>query len=103
MPPSTRATAAGALVNIHGELIGINTVLRSTSGGSQGVGFAIPVNKAKKVVQQITEYGSVVPPYLAMEVQTITEELAEKVGNADEYRGFGVRHRETESYRECRY
>ena len=71
--------SGGALVNIHGELIGINTVLRSTSGGSQGVGFAIPVNKAKKVVQQITEYGSVIPPYLAMEVQTITEELAEKL------------------------
>ena len=71
--------SGGALVNIHGELIGINTVLRSTSGGSQGVGFAIPVNKAKKVVQQITEYGSVIPPYLAMEVQTITEGLAEKL------------------------
>ena len=71
--------SGGALVNIHGELIGINTVLRSTSGGSQGVGFAIPVNKAKKVVQQIIEYGSVIPPYLAMEVQTITEELAEKL------------------------
>jgi len=71
--------SGGALVNIHGELIGINTVLRSTSGGSQGVGFAIPVNKAKKVVQQIIEYGSVIPPSLAMEVQTITEELAEKL------------------------
>ena len=71
--------SGGALVNIHGELIGINTVLRSTSGGSQGVGFAIPVNKARKVIQQITEYGSVIPPYLAMEVQTITEELAEKL------------------------
>ncbi|MDE0399592.1 MAG: trypsin-like peptidase domain-containing protein [Candidatus Poribacteria bacterium] len=71
--------SGGALVNIHGELIGINTVLRSTSGGSQGVGFAIPVNKAKKVVQQLTEYGSVIPPSLAMEVQTITEELAKKL------------------------
>ena len=71
--------SGGALVNIHGELIGINTVIRSTSGGSQGVGFAIPVNKARKVVQQITEYGSVIPPYFAMEVQTITEELAEKL------------------------
>lgn len=71
--------SGGALVNIHGELIGINTVIRSTSGGSQGVGFAIPVNKAKKVVQQITAYGSVIPPDLALEVQPITEELAEKL------------------------
>ena len=74
-----RGNSGGALVNIYGELIGINTFIRSTSGGSQGVGFAIPVNKAKKVVQQITEYGSVIPPYLAVEVQTITEELAEKL------------------------
>ena len=71
--------SGGALVNIHGELIGINTVIRSTSGGSQGVGFAIPVNKAKRVVRQITEYGSVIPPYFALEVQPVTEELAEKL------------------------
>lgn len=71
--------SGGALVNIHGQLIGINTVIRSTSGGSQGVGFAIPVNKAKKVVQQIIEYGSVIPPYLALELQPITEEMAEKL------------------------
>ena len=71
--------SGGALVNIHGELIGINTVIRSTSGGSQGVGFAIPVNKAKRVVRQITEYGNVIPPYFALEVQPVTEELAEKL------------------------
>ena len=74
-----RGNSGGALVNIYGELIGINTFIRSTSGGSQGVGFAIPVNKARKVVQQIIEYGSVIPPYLAVEVQTITEDLAEKL------------------------
>ena len=74
-----RGNSGGALVNIYGELIGINTFIRSTSGGSQGVGFAIPVNKARKVVQQITEYGSVIPPDLAVDVQTITEELAEKL------------------------
>ena len=71
--------SGGALVNIHGELIGVNTIISSTSGGSQGVGFAIPVNKARQVVQQITEYGSVIPPYFALEVQPITEEMAEKL------------------------
>ena len=71
--------SGGALVNIHGELIGINNVIRSTSGGSQGIGFAIPVNKAKRVVQQITEYGSVIPPYFDVEIQPVTEELAEKL------------------------
>ena len=74
-----RGNSGGALVNIQGELIGINTFIRSTSGGSQGVGFAIPVNKAKKVLQQLSEYGNVIPPYLAVEVQTITEALAEKL------------------------
>ena len=72
--------SGGALVNIHGQLIGINTVIRSTSGGSQGVGFAIPVNKARKVIQQIIEYGSVIPPYFGIkEVQPVTEDLAEKL------------------------
>ena len=71
--------SGGALVNMHGQLIGINTVIRSTSGGSQGVGFAIPANKAKKVIQQITEYGTVIPPDIGMEIQPVTEELAEKL------------------------
>ena len=53
--------SGGALVNVHGELIGVNTVIRSTSGGSQGVGFAIPANKAKKVIEKITEHGCIVP------------------------------------------
>ena len=71
--------SGGALVNIHGDLIGINIAIHSTSGGSQGVGFAIPANKAKKVAEQIIEYGSVVPPDIALKVQNITEELAEKL------------------------
>ena len=71
--------SGGALVNIHGQLVGINTVIRSTSGGSQGVGFAIPVNKARRVLKQITEYGSVIPPDLSVEAQPITEGLAEKL------------------------
>ncbi len=71
--------SGGALVNAHGELIGINTVIRSTSGGSQGVGFAIPANKAKKVIEKITEHGHIVPPYLGVEIQSVTEEMAEKL------------------------
>ncbi|MCE2399584.1 trypsin-like peptidase domain-containing protein [Candidatus Poribacteria bacterium] len=71
--------SGGALVNVHGELIGINTVIRSTSGGSQGVGFAIPANKARKVIEKITEHGCIVPPYLGVEIQSVTEEMAEKL------------------------
>ena len=71
--------SGGALVNVHGELIGINTVIRSTSGGSQGVGFAIPANKARKVIKKITEHGCIVAPYLGVEIQSVTEEMAEKL------------------------
>jgi Do/DeqQ family serine protease len=71
--------SGGALVNVHGKLIGINTVIRSTSGGSQGVGFAIPANKARNVIKKITEHGCIVPPYLGVEIQSVTEEMAEKL------------------------
>ncbi|MCG9128241.1 trypsin-like peptidase domain-containing protein [Candidatus Poribacteria bacterium] len=71
--------SGGALVNVHGELIGINTVIRSTSGGSQGVGFAIPANKAKKVIQKITDQGYIIPPYLGVSIQSVTEDMAVKL------------------------
>ncbi len=75
--------SGGALVNVHGELIGINTVIRSTSGGSQGVGFAIPANKARIVLKKITEHGCIVPPYLGAEIQSVSEEMAEKLLGKD--------------------
>ena len=71
--------SGGALVNVHGELIGINTVIRSTSGGSQGVGFAIPANKARKVIQKITDHGCIIPPYLGVSIQAVTEDMAVKL------------------------
>ncbi len=75
--------SGGALVNVYGQLIGINTVIRSTSGGSQGVGFAIPANKARKVIRNIIEHGCVIPPYLGVETQSVTEEMAEKLFGKD--------------------
>ncbi len=69
--------SGGPLVNLYGELIGINTAIYSTSGGSQGIGFAIPVNVARQIVNHLVAYGSVVPPYLGINVQSLTEELAE--------------------------
>lgn len=69
--------SGGPLVNLYGELIGINTAIYSTSGGSQGIGFAIPVNDAKQIVNHLVAYGSVVPPYLGISVQNLTQELAE--------------------------
>ena len=69
--------SGGALINAHGELIGINTAIYSRSGGSQGIGFAIPVNMAKGVMKQIIEQGHVVRGWLGIEAQDITAELAE--------------------------
>ena len=72
--------SGGPLVNLHGQLIGINTAIYSTSGGSQGIGFAIPANTAKKVVTHLIKYGVIVPPYLGIEEQTLGAELAEDLG-----------------------
>jgi serine protease DegS len=69
--------SGGALITPYGELVGINTAIFSRSGGSQGVGFAIPVSLAKGVMTQIIEYGQVRRGWLGVEVQDITEELAE--------------------------
>ena len=71
--------SGGALVNLHGQLIGVNTAIYSTSGGSQGIGFAIPANVAQKVVSRIIEGGAIVPPVIGLNVQNLTQDLAEAV------------------------
>ena len=71
--------SGGALVNARGQLIGINTAIYSTSGGSQGVGFAIPVSTAIKVYQKLVKYGAVVAPTLGITTQELTPQLAEKL------------------------
>jgi serine protease DegS len=72
--------SGGALINAHGELVGINTAIFSKSGGSQGIGFAIPVSLAREVMQQITEHGAVVRGWLGIEAQDLTPTLAESFG-----------------------
>lgn len=69
--------SGGALINVRGELIGINSAIFSKSGGSQGIGFAIPVNLAKGVLKQIIEKGHVVRGWLGIEAQDISTELAQ--------------------------
>lgn len=69
--------SGGALVDAHGNLIGINTAIFSKSGGSQGIGFAIPVKLARDVMQAIIEKGQVIRGWLGIEVQPLTPELAE--------------------------
>jgi len=69
--------SGGALVDNEGRLLGINTAIFSRSGGNQGVGFAIPANLARDVMQSLREKGRVVRGYIGASVQTLTPELAE--------------------------
>jgi serine protease DegQ len=72
--------SGGALVDVRGNLIGINTLIFSRSGGYQGIGFAIPVSLAKRIMEQIIETGSVTRGWFGIEVADITPELAESLG-----------------------
>jgi Do/DeqQ family serine protease len=69
--------SGGALVDANGNLVGINTAIYSQSGGSMGIGFAIPVSLAKNVMEQIVKTGGVTRGWVGIEVQEITPELAE--------------------------
>ena len=79
--------SGGALVNIKGELIGINTAIISLYGGSVGIGFAIPINMAKDVAQQIIKFGSVHRGLMGIFVQHLTPELAQAMGYAEDFQG----------------
>ena len=72
--------SGGALVDTNGNLIGINTLIFSRSGGYQGIGFAIPVSLAKRVMEQIIETGSVTRGWFGVDVADISPELAESLG-----------------------
>ena len=72
--------SGGALVDANGNLTGINTAIFSKSGGSQGIGFAIPVKLAMEVMKSIVEHGQVIRGWLGIEVQPLTKELAESFG-----------------------
>ncbi|MCB1870643.1 MAG: trypsin-like peptidase domain-containing protein, partial [Gammaproteobacteria bacterium] len=69
--------SGGALINAYGELVGINTAIFSKTGGSDGIGFAIPVALAKGVMDQILKQGRVVRGWLGIAGQDITPELAQ--------------------------
>jgi len=72
--------SGGALIDGKGELIGINTAILSHSGGNQGVGFAIPVNLAKRVMDQIVDHGHVVRGFLGATIQDVTPTMAKALG-----------------------
>ncbi|MCK9529583.1 MAG: trypsin-like peptidase domain-containing protein [Gammaproteobacteria bacterium] len=72
--------SGGALINAAGELVGINTAIFTRTGGSQGIGFAIPVTIARDVMEQIIETGHVSRGWLGIEIQDLSPELAESFG-----------------------
>ncbi len=72
--------SGGALVDANGNLTGINTAIFSKSGGSQGIGFAIPVKLAMEVMKSIIEHGQVIRGWLGIEVQAMGPELADSFG-----------------------
>lgn len=71
--------SGGALVDANGNLIGINTAIYSRSGGSQGIGFAIPSNLARNVLQEILEYGRPRRGWLGVEAHTVTPSIAKAI------------------------
>ncbi|HAM52537.1 MAG TPA: peptidase [Nitrospiraceae bacterium] len=70
--------SGGALVNVRGQLIGINTAIFSTSGGYQGIGFAIPSSMAKAVMENLIKKGKVVRGWMGLSVQPVTPDLAKQ-------------------------
>src|ERR1700722_6981617 len=72
--------SGGAMIDLHGDLIGINTAILSGGGGNQGVGFAIPIDMARSVMDQIVEHGKVVRGYLGVYIENVTPDLAKQFG-----------------------
>jgi serine protease Do len=76
--------SGGALVNVKGELVGINTAIFSTTGGYQGIGFAVPSNMAKAVMDSLIKKGKVIRGWLGVTIQNMTPELAKQFNLKEE-------------------
>ena len=82
--PINPGNSGGALVNDRGELIGINTaIIAHGSEGNQGIGFAIPANMARNVMEQIVDHGKVTRAYLGILPQDVTPDLAKQFGEKE--------------------
>lgn len=75
-----RGNSGGPMFNLKGEVIGINTAIFSPSGGSVGIGFAIPANLAQPIIDQLTKYGRTRRGWMGVRIQSVTDEIAESLG-----------------------
>lgn len=75
-----RGNSGGPMFNMNGEVIGINTAIYSPSGGSVGIGFAIPSSAAEPVIKQLIKHGQVQRGWLGVHIQVVTEPIAETLG-----------------------
>jgi serine protease DegQ len=82
--PINPGNSGGALVDVRGELVGINSAIYSESGGSLGIGFAIPVSIAKQVMEQLVKTGRVNRGWLGVQMEEITPEQARQLGLPDQ-------------------
>ena len=83
-----RGNSGGPLFNINGEMIGINTAIISQTGGSIGLGFAIPANSAKKIVTQLKDFGRTKRGWLGVQITPVSKEIAESLGLLNEKGAF---------------
>ncbi len=83
-----RGNSGGPLFNLDGKVIGINTAIVSQTGGSIGLGFAIPSNSAKKIVQQLKDFGKTKRGWLGIQIQPVTKDFAESLGLPDQKGAF---------------
>ncbi|MBB5760735.1 serine protease Do [Methylorubrum rhodesianum] len=91
--PINKGNSGGPTFNVNGEVVGVNTAIASPSGGSVGLGFAIPAETVQTVVDQLRTDGKVVRGYLGVQVQPVTKDIAEGLG-LDKAKGALVDHAE---------
>lgn len=75
-----RGNSGGPMINLQGEVIGVNSVIISPSGGNVGIGLAIPSNLAKPIIDQLKEKGSIVRGWLGVKIQPVTDDIAKNLG-----------------------